>query len=233
MPTRIGDTVRTNRIKSGQTEKQLAKKTGLAESFIKEVELGKRIPSEDQVRRILKACGSEDNVGTEITAASEPVSAAPAPRPVLRQSKPLPKPAPVDPKATGDAWLAALGGLLKKVPVFDELSRQCGEELVPAPDKKIQGYPSEKVYMFRLPDETLAGYAMHRGDLLLVVPDKQPADNAFMLLSIKGVSCVRRVKKLDDSHLMLSSFDREPRMETVLWGEVRLMGRCVRLTRIL
>ena len=62
--SRMGDTIRASRVKYGLSEKQLAKKTGLAESFIKDVEAGKRIPSDDQAKRMLKACGVTQSVGT-------------------------------------------------------------------------------------------------------------------------------------------------------------------------
>lgn len=48
----MGDTIRAQRVKYGMTEKQLAKKTGCAESFIKDVESGRRIPSDDVARRL-------------------------------------------------------------------------------------------------------------------------------------------------------------------------------------
>ena len=70
--SRMGDTIRAQRVKYGMTEKQLAKKTGCAESFIKDVESGRRIPSDDVARRLLKAMGVTDAPGTELDAAAEP-----------------------------------------------------------------------------------------------------------------------------------------------------------------
>ena len=82
--SRMGDTIRASRVKYGLSEKQLAKKTGLAESFIKDVEAGKRIPSDDQAKRMLKACGVTQSVGTEIDTANEPeVRLRPKPRPYI------------------------------------------------------------------------------------------------------------------------------------------------------
>ena len=80
----MGDTIRAQRVKYGMTEKQLAKKTGCAESFIKDVESGRRIPSDDVARRLLKAMGVTDAPGTELDAAAEPeMQPRPKPRPYI------------------------------------------------------------------------------------------------------------------------------------------------------
>ena len=123
--SRMGDTIRAQRVKYGMTEKQLAKKTGCAESFIKDVESGRRIPSDDVARRLLKAMGITDAPGTELDAAAEPeMQPRPKPRPYII---PVPENEPAPTKkqqeaqqASNDAWLDALGGVVKRVPVIDE-----------------------------------------------------------------------------------------------------------------
>ena len=82
--SRMGDTIKNARIKCGMTEKQLAKKTGNAENFIKEIESGRRIPSDDQARRILKALGATESMSTELDVAAEPeVKLRPRPTPYI------------------------------------------------------------------------------------------------------------------------------------------------------
>ncbi|MEL7598249.1 MAG: helix-turn-helix transcriptional regulator, partial [Clostridiaceae bacterium] len=44
--SRIGDKIKEVRLSSKLTEKQLAKKLGVAESFIKDVELGRKVANE-------------------------------------------------------------------------------------------------------------------------------------------------------------------------------------------
>ena len=50
--SRLGDSIKKARLAANMTEKQLAKKCGVAESFIKEAESGRRIVSDDQAQRI-------------------------------------------------------------------------------------------------------------------------------------------------------------------------------------
>ena len=70
--SRLGDTIRGARLKKAMTPKALAKKCGVSESFIVEVESGRRIVSDDQAQRILKVLGVDNPVSTELEVASEP-----------------------------------------------------------------------------------------------------------------------------------------------------------------
>ena len=232
--SRMGDTIRQNRIKYGLSEKQLARKTGLAESVIKEFEAGRRIPSDEQARRILKACGANELMGTEIDTANEPeAQVKPRPRPYIIPAEPE-KPAPTEAELkSNDAWLNALGGVVKRVPITDEKGLVLDHLLFPVIGGKIEGGQPDKVLLFRCRDGDMAGFRIHAGDLLLVIPDKTPVDDAIMLLELNGKRVLRRVKKLEGSKLILQSYDRELRIETRLWAEVRFLGRCVKLIRTL
>lgn len=231
---RMGETIRAARMKYKLTEKQLAKKTGLAESFVKDVEAGKKIPSDDQARRMLKACGITDTLSTEIDTANEPeVKLRPRPRAYVLPVQPdEPEPSPAQEQAN-DAWLDALGGIVKRVPVTDEGGLVIDHVLRPVIGGKIEGGAPDKVLFFRVPDDSLSGFRVHAGDLLLTVPEKNPVDDAFMLVHYGGKRRVRRVKKLEGSRLMLQSYDRELKIDTVLWGEIQILGRCVKLERTL
>ena len=172
--SRMGDTIRASRVKYGLSEKQLAKKTGLAESFIKDVEAGKRIPSDDQAKRMLKACGVTQSVGTEIDTANEPeVRLRPKPRPyIIPVPEDEPEPTPQQKQAqaeSNDAWLDALGGVLKRVPVTDEKGLVMDHVLFPVTGGKIEGASPDKVLLFRVPDDSLSGFRIHAGDLLLTI----------------------------------------------------------------
>ncbi len=235
---RMGDTIRQSRVKYGMTEKQLAKKTGLAESFVKDVEAGRKIPSDDQARRMLKAMGITEMVGTEIDSANEPeVRLRPRPRPYIIPAE-SDKPAPTAKEAeaqmaSNDAWLDALGGVVKRVPVIDENGLVIDHMLFPVTGGRIEGGQPDKVLLYRCPDEELRGFRVHAGDVLLVIPDKTPMDDAFMLINTDGKRKIRKVKKLDSSKLVLQSYDREIKLETKLWAEVTFLGRCVKLVRTL
>lgn len=232
--SRLGDAIRKARIAKKWSEKQLGRKCGMAENVIREIESGRRIVSDDQAQRILRLLGAENPVSTELEVAQEPeVKLRPQPRAYVLPAKNV---APEQQKASDeatDAWLDALGGVVKRVPVIDEKGLAIDHVLFPIVGGKIEGGAPDKVLMYRCPDNALSGFRVFAGDLLLVVPEKNPVDDALMLLAVRGKRVVRKIKKLEGSKLMLQSYDRELVTETVMWAEIQILGRCVKLHRSL
>ena len=237
--SRLGETIRAARLKKGLTPKALGKKCGVAESFINDVEMGTRIVSDDQAQRILKVLGVENPISTELEVAAEPeVELRPRPRPYVIPVKKPEEPAYTEAEreatqASADAWLDALGGVVKRVPIMDEGGVVIDHRLMPVIGGKIEGGHPDKVIFYRCPDNSMRGFRVFAGDLLLVVPEKNPVDDALMLLAVRGKRVVRKIKKLEGSKLMLQSYDRELVTETVMWAEIQILGRCVKLHRSL
>ena len=65
--SRLGDLIRTERIRQKMTPKQVARKCGVSESYIVAVEAGTRIIGDDQARRILKTIGLKQQTEAEFT----------------------------------------------------------------------------------------------------------------------------------------------------------------------
>lgn len=226
--SRLGETIRSARIQAKMTEKALAKKCGMAEGVIKDIESGRRIVSDGQAQRILKILGVENPVSAELEVAQEPeVPLRPRPRPYkLPVSEP-------ETRQEGDsaAWLDALGGVVKRVPVTDEDSTVIDHVLVPIVGGKIEGGAPDKVFYFRCPDDALRGYRIHAGDLLLCVPTQKVEDGAISLFLLNGKRAARKANKLDGSRIHLQSYDREFTSQTLPAAEARVLARCVKLER--
>ena len=87
--SRLGDLIRTERLRAKMTPKQVAKKCGVSESYIMAVEAGTRIIADDQARRILKTIGLREQTEADfslddIAATVDLAAAAPAVAQVLR-----------------------------------------------------------------------------------------------------------------------------------------------------
>ena len=65
--SRLGDLIRTERIRQKLTPKQVAKKCGVSESYLLAVEAGTKIIADDQARRILKSIGLKQQTEAEFT----------------------------------------------------------------------------------------------------------------------------------------------------------------------
>lgn len=228
--SRLGDTIRNARIKAKMTEKALGKKCGLAENFIKDVEMGRKIVSDDQAQRILKVLGVANPVSTELEVASEPeVKLRPRPRAYILPVEEQVEPAKAAESA--DAWLDALGGVVKRVPVMSPDGLVIDHVLTPIVDGKIEGGAPDKVLYYRCPDDMLRGFRVHAGDLLLVTPAAKAEDDRLMLIEYRGQRMVRKLLKLDGGRIQMQAFDHEFSAVVGTIQEVKVLGRCVKLER--
>lgn len=232
--SRLGDSIRAARLKAKMTEKALGKKCGMAESVIKEIESGRRIVSDEQAQRILKLLGASSPVSTELDVAAEPeVKLRPRPRAYVLPLSPESPQQESAAREYSDAWLDALGGVVKRVPVSDEQGVVIDHVLTPIIGGKIEGGAPDKVLYYRCPDNALRGFRIYAGDLLLTVPASKAEDDRIMLICYKGQRIVRKLLRLDGNRIQMQTFDSEFRAEIAPSSEVQVLGRCVRLQRTL
>ena len=232
--SRLGDTIRTARAKAKMTEKALGKKCGLAESYIKDIESGRKIVSDDQAQRILKVLGVANPISTELEVAAEPpVQLRPKPRAYILPVEERETPEAKAQAESNDAWLDALGGVVKRVPVVAPDGVVIDHVLTPIVGGKIEGGAPDKVLYYRCPDDMLRGFRVHAGDLLLVVPATKAEDDRLMLVEYKGERLVRKLLKLDGGRIQMQAFDHEFTAVIGTIVDVKVLGRCVRLVRSL
>lgn len=236
--SRLGDLIRTERVRAKMTPKQVAKKCGVAESFIVAVEAGTRIIADDQARRILKTIGLREQTEADFTlddiaATVDLASVTPAAKAV---AKPKPKEAEKvasteekDEGVVGSVWLDALTSVLKHVPVMNAVMKPVDHKLLPIQGGKIEGANPDKVFYFLAPDDSMRGFRIHSGDHALVVPAQSPIDGAVMLVEYNNHRYLRKVKKLDSFQVLLQSYDREYDAVTAKLSDVNFIGRVVKL----
>ena len=185
--SRLGDTIRAARLKAKMTEKALGKKCGMAENVIKDIESGRRIVSDEQAQRILKVLGVENPVSTELEVAAEPeVKLRPKPRAYVLPIEPEAPQKEAAARESSDAWLDALGGVVKRVPIIDPEGVVIDHVLTRIVGGKIEGGAPDKVLYYRCPDNALRGFRVYAGDLLLTVPSSKPENDRLMLVQYKG-----------------------------------------------
>ena len=237
--SRLGDLIRTERIRQKLTPKQVAKKCGVSESYLMAVEAGTRIIADDQARRILKAIGLKQQNEAEFTlddiaATVDLVQVQPKMAEALKK-KPEKKEAElaastVEESVAGSVWLDALQSVLKRVPVMNAVMKPVSYKLVPVENGRIEGANPDKVFFYLAPDDSMRGFRIHKGDIVLTVPANSPVDGAVMLLNYNEHRYLRKIKVLDDRTVMLQSYDREYEAETVPMNEIGFLARCVKVT---
>lgn len=233
--SRLGDLILLERSRQKLTRKQVARKCGVSESYLKDVEEGRRIIQDDQARRILRTLGTSQRSEAEfsldeIAATVDLGTLAPAPKPA--QPQPAPKEPDVKPQSKEEQsgiWLDALSSVLRPVPVMNAAWIQVSRRMVPIQDGKIEGAKPDKVVYFLAPDDTMRAMRIEKGDLVLVVPQTLPVDGAIMLVEYGAHRCLRRVKLLGNSNILLQSGDRDLGAESVNVSEIKFVGRAIRV----
>ena len=239
--SRLGDLIRTERIRQKLTPKQVARKCGVSESYLLAVEAGTRIIADDQARRILKSIGLKQQTEAEFTlddiAATVDLAQVQPRLAQAAQQKPRKSEAEMaasteekDGGVAGSVWLDALQSVLKRVPVMNAVMKPVGYRLVPVENGRIEGANPDKVFFYLAPDDSMRGFRIHRGDIVLTVPAQSPVDGAVMLMNYKEHRYLRKVKVLDDRQVLLQSYDREYEAETAQISEIGFLSRGVKVT---
>ena len=239
--SRLGDLIRTERIRQKMTPKQVARKCGVSESYLVAVEAGTRIIADDQARRILKSIGLKQQNEAEFTlddiaATVDLAQVQPRMAAAVQTKKPVRKEAELaastedDEGVAGSVWLDALQSVLKRVPVMNAVMKPVSYQLVPVENGRIEGANPDKVFFYLAPDDSMRGFRIHKGDIVLTVPANSPVDGAIMLMTYNEHRYLRKIKLLDDRNVLLQSYDRQYEAETVPINEIGFIARCVKVT---
>ena len=240
--SRLGDLIKLERTRRGLSAKQVAKKCGVAEKYLLDVEQGTRIIADDQARRILKSMGMQqqteadfslDDIAAtvDLQSASDEMTRAQA---TLRKKADKVRPDAEKAASTqeegvsGSIWLDA-ANVLRRVPVCNAVMKEVGHRLLPVENGKIEGASPEKVFYFMAPDDDMRGFRVTRGDVVLVVPAAAPVDGAMMLLQTPQGRVLRVIKRLDNFKVLLQRYDAACESEIMAVDELHIVGRCVRL----
>ncbi len=234
--SRLGDLLRTERLRRGLTPKQVGRMCGVSEGYIKEVEAGTRIIADDQARRILKKIGLteqneagftlDDIAATVDLSTVQPKPVAPAPP---KKETEVAYQDEDEKQVSGSVWLDALTSVLKRVPVYNAVMTEVDHRLLPILDGRVEGASPDKVFFFVAPDDSMRGFRILKDDLALVLPARSPIDGAVMLVEYNNHRCLRKVKQVDAMRVLLQSYDREYSAETFAANEISFMGRASRV----
>ncbi len=237
--SRLGDLIRLERTRQKLTYKQVARKCGVSEKYLEEVESGRRIIQDDQARRILRSMGMQQQTEADFTLddiaatvdlqSAVPTIARAAEKKLTKKEKHEGTESESAEPVTGSIWLDALSGVLKHVPVMNAAMKEVGHRLLPITNGKIEGANPDKVYYLTAPDNDLRGFRVMKGDLLLVVPAQAPVDGAIMVLDTPYGKIMRKTVSMPNFQVMLQKFDQSCESEIRNLNAVTVVGRCVRL----
>jgi len=217
----IGDKIKNARNAKGLSQKQLAKKLGVAEGFINEVESGRKVVNEKLMDRIGKVLGGDlENMSSmlnNLIVEEEKVRDT-----VKRPTKVV--------EAINDVWNDALGSVLKSVGIYKyDLNKPIGKRELPIISNKIEGFSQDKVLYLEIEDDDLMGFRICKGDLAFANLTSEVENNAICLIDYNGERVLRQIKKLDANKILLISNRGSLRTETVSPKDIKVIAKLNRL----
>jgi len=218
--SRVGERIKEAREKSGMTQKALAKKLGVAEKFVNEVETGRKIINESLISKVSKVLNTDLNDINMVVTDEELQKELKAEKQV-RQRKPA---------EVNEVWNQAFGSVLKNVPIYDySLAQVKGYKQLATASNKIDGHTANKVFYLKIENNDMTGYRIQENDLALCYSIKEIENNSICLVEFNGKRVIRQIKKLDNVKALLISNNGSMRTETANIKEVKAIAKLYRI----
>lgn len=216
--SRVGDRIKQVRESKGISQKQLGKKIGVAESFINEVETGRKVLNEKFLEKISKVLGEEIE-DTSISFHAEEY---------VEEKKPkLERPSQ---EKVNEVWNDAFGSVLKNVAIYKyDLDKSIGIKQMPIISNKVEGYAQDKVVFLEIENDDMIGFRICSGDIAFAHLTHEIENNAFSLVDYNGERLLRQIKKLDGNKVLLISNRGSLRTDTVQNKEIKVIARLDRV----
>lgn len=217
--SRVGENIKQAREKSGMTAKALAKKLGVAEKYILEVEMGRRVVNESFIDRAAKVLKADLNDISMVVTDEALMEEKKTFREVTKKKN-----------ENSEVWTDAFSSVLRSVPIYDySLSNKKGSKELPVHSNKIENYPQDKVFYLEIEDDEMNGFRMLKGDLAFAHIVKELSNNGFFLVEYNGKRKIRQVKVLGNSKVLLISNGGSLLTETMEVRDIQVIAKLERV----
>lgn len=221
--SRVGEKIKEARLKCGMTQKALGKKLGVADKYINDVELGRKVALEsfiDKAAKILKTDLNDISMVVTDEAVMEE-------RAAFNEAKTASNKKKVE---TNEVWNNAFASVLKNVPIYDyTLKNEKGFRELPIHSNKVEGYTLDKVLYLEVQDDEMTGFRMLKGDLVFSHLVKEITNNGLFLVDYKGQRKIRQIKNLGNSKVLLVSNGGSLMTETMETREIQVIAKLERI----
>lgn len=219
--SRVGENIKKIRLESGLSIKVLAKKLGVAESFINELEAGRRVANEGLIDRVSKVLGRNIN---DIGMSGEEESTSYVEERSSLSFKKETKPEKQE--EVQDVWSSAFSSVIKQVPVYNnDLKKVLSTKLLPLQNNKIEGFAQDKVFFLLIEDDEMIGFRIAKGDIAFAHQISELESNSVCLIEYNSERIIRQIKRLDNNKVLLISNRGSMRTETANIKEIKAIAK--------
>ena len=223
---RLAEQIKKARIQAKLSEKALAKKCGISESYLRDIESGRKVIKEDIAENILKKLGKSMDFMSmpEETSVDDTGN-----QPVRKKETPKEELQNYDLKPTG-AWQKALGNLVKTYPVQRMDSRKVvGEKSLPLMGNKVEGYHPDKLLFIEVTDNSLQGFRIKKGDVVTVLDTQEIENGAFYLINVEKGRMIRKLRKEGSGKISLFQGLEGESAVTKKKDQLKIIGKCIKV----
>lgn len=235
----IGTNIRKVRMKQNLSAKQLAKKCGISEAALIEIEEGKKVPNTQITKTITKALGVHiDAIEPSYFAeyfdeTPEPKETAPVSTARVLNAK------PADNKQNNVNTISdAFSKAVRKIPVLNKVTAGkafpfegdiVDNKFEPVFQGKNNNVAGEEFVYYMVQDNSMQGARIMKSDLALVFLTDSIRDKDIVLFNYKNSTYIRRYKAVTDSLAVL--FPENPDFETfaVEKKDIKVLGKVLRV----
>ena len=218
--SRVGENVKQARINAGMSQKQLAKKLGVAEGFVNEVETGRKIINQDLIDRLSKVLGKDMN-DTTMSFEEQVYKEEKVQKQSVKKDKP---------EQINDVWNEAFASVIKSVPIYDySLTRIKGARQMPLLNNKIEGHNQDKVFYLEIEDDDMLGFRIAKGDMAFAQATNEFFNNSISLIQYGDNRYVRQLKRIDNNKALIISNKGVIKTETAEIKDIKVIAKLERL----
>ena len=236
--SRIGQDINKLRLQKGMSPKQLAKKLGVSEGYVLDIESGKKIINDDMIGRVSKALdfelgpiglfASDDSLSVENNQTDSRSSRTTAGTRIGIHANAVSKTTTQQP--VQEVWDDAFGNILKTVPIYNyKMDKIIDKKLLPIEKNKVEGFQKEKVFYLTIEDSDMAGFRIFKGDMAFAVLTNEIDKDGFYFIEYNDIRAVRQVKRLQADKLLLISNKGTLITETISTKNIKVLARLIKL----
>lgn len=231
--SRVGDNIKKAREEAKLPAKAVAKKLGISESNLIDIENGKKVINEALIQRISKILGKDINsMGLSSFEADslKEESRERAQKIKAEKQVAVHKAQVKEKKGVNELWDQAFGNNLKSIPVFDmSLKSKKFSEIYPISNGKIENHSVEKVFSFQYEDTDMIHYGILKGSVLLAAQAKEVINEAFYIFEAEGQNYLRKCRNLGNGNILTLKNKGEEISKTYAAKDIKVLGTVFRV----
>lgn len=213
--SRIGDRIKTARISKNVSLKELGRKCGVSQSYISDVESGKRIINDALIKRISSIL--DINLNEAMLEDEEPSFDAE----VSDQN--------TEPEGANIEWQSALSSIIKDVPVYDiNMDKVLEYKHLPIVGNKIEGHNPDRLVYIKVPDNSMRGFRLRKDDLVMIALNHEFLGERLYFMEEDKAREIRHIKKLDGNNILISSQDASLKTRTCDIHGISIIGYLIK-----